>query len=222
MNRIGVLQGSYLGIYVNLVCTFWNYSPALNCRFCTTGENVGEHESADKAVSDVVETCRAAREESDVTFIHLNAGFQGTRGIQFAEPYIEAIKSEVGALVGAQLAPERDFSRYDRLIARGVDHVSFCLEFLDPEWFAKICPGKERVLGQRIFLESIEVLCEADAEGRGVRARSSPASNLSKRRCGRSMSLPTWVRSRQSASSGRRWARTWRSGRRPATRTCDG
>jgi hypothetical protein len=165
MNRIGVLQGSYLGIYVNLVCTFWNYSPALNCRFCTTGENVGEHESADKAISDVVETCRAAREESDVTFIHLNAGFQGTRGIQFAEPYIEAIKSEVGALVGAQLAPERDFSRYDRLIARGVDHVSFCLEFLDPGWFAKICPGKERVLGQRIFLESIEYCAKRMPKG---------------------------------------------------------
>jgi hypothetical protein len=155
MNRIGVLQGTYLGIYVNLVCTFWNYNPPLNCRFCTTGQNVGEHEAADKAVSDVVETCRAAREESGVTFVHLNAGFQGTRGIQFAEPYIEAIKAEVGALVGAQLAPERDFSRYDRLIALGVDHVSFCVEFLSPEWFARICPGKERVLGQQIFLDSL-------------------------------------------------------------------
>ena len=27
MNRIGVLQGTYLGIYVNPVCAFWNYSP---------------------------------------------------------------------------------------------------------------------------------------------------------------------------------------------------
>jgi hypothetical protein len=154
MNRVGVLQGTYLGIYVNMVCTFWNYSPALNCRFCTTGNNVGEHEVVDKAVSDVVEVARAARDESGVTFVHLNAGFQGTRGVQFAEPYIRALK-DLGVLVGAQLAPEKDFSRYDRLIDMGVDHVSFCLEFVSPEWFAKICPGKEKVLGQQLFFDSI-------------------------------------------------------------------
>ena len=41
------------------------------------------------------------------------------------------------------------------LIEMGVDHVSFCLEFVDPEWFARICPGKEKVLGQQIFFDSI-------------------------------------------------------------------
>jgi hypothetical protein len=156
MHRIGVLQGTYLGIYVNMVCTFWNYDPPLNCRFCTTGQNVGENEAEDKAVSDVVETCRAARDQSGVTFVHLNAGFQGTRGVQFAEPYIDAIKDQVGMLVGAQLAPEKDFSKYDRLIDHGVDHLSFCVELLDAEWFARICPGKTKVLGQKIFLDSIE------------------------------------------------------------------
>ncbi len=155
MNRIGVLQGTYLGIYVNMVCTFWNYQPSLNCRFCTTGNNVGEHEVVDKAVSDVVEVARAAKAESGITFVHLNAGFQGSRGVQFAEPYIRALKEEVGVLVGAQLAPEKDFSHYDRLVDLGVDHVSFCLEFIDPEWFRRICPGKEKVLGQQIFFDSI-------------------------------------------------------------------
>jgi hypothetical protein len=156
MNRIGVLQGTYLGIYVNMVCTFWNYSPSLNCRFCTTGNNVGDHEVVDKAVSDVVEVARAAKEESGVTFVHLNAGFQGSRGVQFAEPYVAALKEQVGVLVGAQLAPQKDFSHYDRLMALGVDHISFCLEFMEPEWFARICPGKELVLGQQIFFDSIE------------------------------------------------------------------
>ncbi len=155
MNRIGVMQGTYLGIYVNMVCTFWNYSPPLNCRFCTTGQNVGEHEAADKAVSDVVETALAAKQESGITFVHLNAGFQGTRGIQFAEPYIAAIKGQVGALVGAQLSPEKDFSRYDRLVDLGVDHLSFCVEFLNPDWFARICPGKAKMLGQQVFMDSI-------------------------------------------------------------------
>jgi hypothetical protein len=76
--------------------------------------------------------------------------------VQFAEPYIRAIKDQVGMLVGAQLAPEKDFSKYDRLIDHGVDHLSFCVELLDAEWFARICPGKTKVLGQKIFLDSIE------------------------------------------------------------------
>jgi hypothetical protein len=165
MNRIGVLQGTYLGIYVNMVCTFWNYQPSLNCRFCTTGNNVGEHEVVDKAVSDVVEVARAAKAESGVTFVHLNAGFQGSRGVQFAEPYIRALKEEVGVLVGAQLAPEKDFSHYDRLMDLGVDHVSFCLEFIDSEWFRRICPGKEKVLGQRIFFDSIAYCAKRMGKG---------------------------------------------------------
>lgn len=156
MNRVGVLQGTYLGIYVNPVCAFWNYEPAVNCRFCTTGANVGTAEIVDKTVSDVVETCWAAKRESGVTFVHLNGGFQGTRGISFIEPYVEAIKERVGLLVGVQLTPERDFARYDRLIDAGVDHVSLCVEVFDPEWFAWLCPGKNRVLGQQLFFDAMK------------------------------------------------------------------
>ena len=52
MSRIGVLQGTYLGIYVNPVCEFWKSD--LHCRFCTTGENVGSAEAATKTIDDVV------------------------------------------------------------------------------------------------------------------------------------------------------------------------
>jgi len=154
MSRIGVLQGTYLGIYINPICEFW--ASELNCRFCTTGQNVGATEARDKAVPDVVETCRAARDYSGATFVHLNGGFQGSRGIAMAEPYLRAIKKDVGMLVGVQLAPEKDFSRYDRLIDLGVDHLSFCVELLDPAWFARICPGKQRMLGQRLFFDAME------------------------------------------------------------------
>jgi hypothetical protein len=156
MSRIGVLQGTYLGIYINMICTFWNYAPAMNCRFCTTGQNVGVAEAADKSIADVVETCRAARDESGVTFVHLNGGFHGSRGLAFAAPYVEAIKKLGGLLVGVQLAPERDFSGYDRLIAAGVDHLSFCVEFFDPDWFARLCPGKARMLGHQLFFDAME------------------------------------------------------------------
>lgn len=156
MDRIGQLQGTYLGIYINPVCAFWNYSPALNCLFCTTGQNVGTNEAADKTIADVVETCRAAKAESGVTFVHLNGGFQGSRGLEFATPYVKAIKRDVGMLVGLQLAPEPVFARYDALIDAGVDHLSFCLELLDPDWFARICPGKERMHGQELFIDAMQ------------------------------------------------------------------
>jgi hypothetical protein len=156
MARVGVMQGSYLGIYVNPVCSFWKTDPRLNCRFCTTGANVGVSEAAAKSVEDVVETCWAAKEESNVTFVHLNGGFQGERGIDFIKPFVQAIKQRVGLLVGVQLAPERDFRRYDELAALGVDHLSFCLELLDPQWFAKVCPGKARVHGQALYFAALE------------------------------------------------------------------
>jgi hypothetical protein len=156
MSRIGVMQGTYLGIYINPVCAFWNYVPRQNCRFCTTGNNVGGIESAVKTVEDVVETCHAAQEDSGITFVHFNGGFQGSRGLAAAEPYVRAVKERVGLLVGLQLTPEKDFTRYDRLIDIGVDHFSFCLELFDPEWFARICPGKARTIGQSLFLEAMD------------------------------------------------------------------
>ena len=154
MNQIGVLQGTYLGIYINPVCAFWKSS--LECRFCTTGQNVGTAEAALKSVSDVVETCRAAKEHSGATFVHLNGGFEGGHGLEHLEPYVRAIKKDVGMLVGVQLTPERDLARYDRLIELGVDHFSFCVELIDPEWFARICPGKARTLGQDLFFVAME------------------------------------------------------------------
>ena len=154
MSRVGVLQGTYLGIYVNPVCEFWSHS--LNCRFCTTGQNVGGVETQNKTVQDVVDTCRAAKEHSGVTFVHLNGGFQGGHALEYIEPYVRAIKSQVGLLVGVQLTPERRFARYDRLIRLGVDHFSFCLELIDPAWFERICPGKARSIGQPLFFDLIE------------------------------------------------------------------
>jgi len=156
MSRVGVLQGTYLGVYINPVCAFWNYEPPLNCGFCTTGANVGCAESFSKSVDDVVETCHAAREESDVTFVHFNGGFQGSRGLRAAEPYVRAVKENVGLLVGVQLTPEKDFTAYDRLIDLGVDHFSFCVEFMDPDWFARVCPGKARMLGQALYFEAMD------------------------------------------------------------------
>ena len=41
MNRIGVLQGTYLGIYINMVCTFWNYKPVAELPVLHHGQQRG-------------------------------------------------------------------------------------------------------------------------------------------------------------------------------------
>ncbi len=156
MHKVGVLQGTYLGIYISNSCGFWYHSPSLNCKFCATGLNVGVNEVAVKDVDDVVDVARAAKEESGITFVHFNSGYQTDRDLDVAAPYVKAVKSRVGALVGLQLIPTLDFWKYDRLIDLGTDHFSFCYEFHNAEFFAKLLPGKQKLVGQETFFRALE------------------------------------------------------------------
>ncbi|HZP01473.1 MAG TPA: radical SAM protein [Terriglobia bacterium] len=165
MHKVGVLQGTYLGIYISNSCGFWYHSPPLNCRFCATGLNVGVNEVAVKEVGDVVEVAQAAKEESGVTFVHFNSGYQTDRDLDVAAPYVKAVKSRVGALVGLQLIPTLDFWKYDRLIDLGTDHFSFCYEFHNPEYFAKYLPGKQKLVGQETFFRALEYTCRQLPKG---------------------------------------------------------
>ena len=166
MSKVGVLQGTYLGIYVGRTCQFWSASPAMNCKFCATGLNVGVSEEAEKAVEDVVETALAAKAESSVTFVHFNSGDQAGGGLETVAPYVKAVKERVGALVGVQVLPSRDLSIYDRLIDLGVDHFSFCYEFQNPGWFAEVCPGKAKTLGQAAFFDAMAYCAKKMGKGR--------------------------------------------------------
>ena len=168
MREVGVLQGTYLGIYVSNSCMYWYKDEPRNCRFCTTGFNVGVNEVAVKDVRDVVETARRAKEESGATFVHFNTGYQNGRGLDQLAPYVKAVKEEVGALVGVQAVPpasEADFYKYDWLRDLGCDHFSFCFEFFDPEAFARWCPGKEETVGQEAFFRAMEYCQERMPRG---------------------------------------------------------
>ncbi len=156
MHRIGVLQGTYLGIYIANSCSYWFHETPLNCKFCTSGYNVGVNETAQKTVQEVVETAAAAKKESGITFVHLNSGFQNDRDLDLAGPYVKAIKENVGLLVGIQMVPTSNLWKYDWLIDLGTNHFSFCYEFHNPSYFAELCPGKEKTLGQKAFFKALE------------------------------------------------------------------
>lgn len=165
MHKVGVLQGTYLGIYISNSCGFWYHAPALNCRFCSTGLNVGVNEVAVKDIDDAVEVAQAAKDESGVTFVHFNSGYQKDRDLDVAAPYVKAIKSRVGALIGCQLIPTLDFWKYDRLVDLGADHFSFCYEFHNREYFAKYLPGKEKLVGQETFFRALEYTAKKLGKG---------------------------------------------------------
>jgi hypothetical protein len=177
MHRVGVLQGTYLAVYVGGTCGFWTERPVPRaCHFCTTGRNVGVQEERRKTIDDVVEVAAAARRESGVVFTHLNTGYSGegdatkrrVHGLAQAAPFVAALRERVGGYIGVQAppVPEACFEAYDGLIARGADHFSFCVEFEDPETFRALCPGKAETLGQAAFYRAMHYAARRLGRGR--------------------------------------------------------
>lgn len=176
MSRVGILQGTYLGVYVSNSCLYWNLPGSPACAFCTTGRNVGQVEESRKSVEDVVEVARAARDHSGSIFTHLNTGYhfedvdrlEPLHGLRQCEPFVKAIRAGVGGFIGVQAVPvpRRNFAEYDDLIAAGTDHFSFCYEFEDPDVFARLCPGKAKTVGQRAFFEAMEYAAKKLGPGR--------------------------------------------------------
>ena len=165
MPRIGVLQGSYLGIYVGKCCQFWKMDPPMACHFCATGQHVGIHEELEKTVEDVVETALMAKKESNVSFVHFNSGYQEEKDVETVYPFVKAVKKDVGALVGVQIVPPKDPKAYRPLIQAGVDHFSLCYELHNPKFFAKYLPGKEKFITQERFFRALEYLCKNMPKG---------------------------------------------------------
>ncbi|HHT9137487.1 MAG TPA: radical SAM protein [Candidatus Wunengus sp. YC60] len=166
MSRVGTMQGTYLAIYPAQVCGYWKPEDKVNCRFCSTGLNVGYSEEGEKRVQDVVETAIAAKKQEGVTFVHFNTGYYDGNELDVAEPYVRAIKEETGLLVGVQCPPCKELSKYDKLKALGVDHLSFCFELYNPEYFKKYCPGKHKTLTQKAFFDAMEYTSKLWGNGR--------------------------------------------------------
>jgi uncharacterized radical SAM superfamily protein len=166
MSRVGTMQGTYLAVYPAQVCGYWKPEDKVNCRFCSTGLNVGVSEEDEKRVQDVVETAITAKKQEGVTFVHFNTGYYDGKELEIIEPYVKAIKKETGLLVGVQSPPSRELAKYHSLKTLGVDHLSFCFELYNPEYFKKYCPGKHKTLTQQAFFDAMEYTSKLWGKGR--------------------------------------------------------
>ena len=158
MQRIGCLQGTYLGIYWGPRCQNWGPNGENEyCKFCTEGQNLGSQEEAEKSIEDVVETVLAARRESKITFVHINTGFIDSNDYWgLFEPVMRAVKERTGLLLGLQAPPDADFENYRKFKQLGVNNVSLCFEVIDDELFKEIGPGKARRSGLQRYLDAID------------------------------------------------------------------
>ena len=166
MSRIGLIQGTYLGIYPTRGCEFWQMTQPMNCKFCSLGLNLGCTEEYEKTAEEVLETVKAAQREEHITFVHFNTGYLFGEELEILEPYIKKVKEETGLLVGVQCPPSADLSKYNHLKAIGVDHVSFCLEIYNPDKFRHVCPGKHQYIGKERYLEATEYCVKVFGKGR--------------------------------------------------------
>jgi uncharacterized radical SAM superfamily protein len=158
MQRIGCLQGTYLGIYWGPRCQNWGPNGENEyCKFCTEGQNLGSQEEVDKSIEDVIETVLAARKESRITFVHINTGFIDSNDYWgLFEKVMRAVKERTGLLLGLQAPPDADFENYRKFKQLGVNNVSLCFEVIDEELFKEIGPGKARRSGLKRYLDAIE------------------------------------------------------------------
>ncbi|MCC6464782.1 MAG: hypothetical protein IT463_05525 [Planctomycetes bacterium] len=158
MQRIGCLQGTYLGVYWGPRCQNWGPRGENEfCKFCTEGQNLGTHEEVEKSIADVLETVLAARRESRITFVHVNTGFLDSNDYWglFAE-LLRELKQKTGLLLGLQAPPDADFENYRRFKKLGVNNLSFCFEVMDEALFKEIGPGKARRAGLQRYLDAID------------------------------------------------------------------
>jgi len=181
MSRVGVMQGTYLGIYPGKICRYWELKPRVNCKFCSVGLNIGAREEEEKSVADVLETVLAARAEEKITFVHFNTGYyEGDTYLDALEPYVRAVKERTGLLIGVQTPPHPDLKRYDRLRKMGVNNVSFCFEIWNDEIFEATCPGKAKHVGKQRYLDAIEYCARLfdTANGEIVAGLEPPESSI--------------------------------------------
>jgi len=158
MKRIGTLQGGYLAFFPTSSCEFWPDN--LNCRFCSTGLNLGTSEHRIKKVQEILEVAREAFKEKVASFIHVNIGFTQShdRGLLKLAPYIKALKKETDAIIICQCLPPKTNEWADYAYSIGVDSMSSNFEFYNIEIFKKYCPGKAKFIGHKRFFEWLEYL----------------------------------------------------------------
>ncbi len=164
MSQIGVLQGTFLAIDFGEPDRFWFSGPAPDSS--SGGSASASASSPAKNIEDIVETAAAAQKRSGITFALLRGESPGTGGLASILPYVQALKREVGVLVGVQCPPEDDLSMYQHGCSLGIDHLSFWFESLDANHVGQYARGAEAGSRRERCMRALEYSARILGKGR--------------------------------------------------------
>jgi len=155
-SKIGVFHGSYTVITPSPRCDFFNRG--IECRYCAGNFDVRGAENQVYSVEEVLETVDAVLKEGASGIIYLSTGFSPgpDGGIEFLKPYIKAIKKHHNCLVAVETLPPKEDRWIDETYALGADSVLYNLEIFDKELFEFLCPGREKLIGRKRYMDALE------------------------------------------------------------------
>jgi hypothetical protein len=119
------MLGSFLSIDIG---TPASWPPSTKTEGEAHGLNLSE-----VSIEDIVDTALAAQAECGITYAFLRGNLLGNGGLAGIFPCVQALKRDVGILVGVQFPPETDLSLYERARDLGVDHFSFLFDCFSDE-----------------------------------------------------------------------------------------
>ena len=153
---------------------------SMRCSFCAYGapnervrhfeQQIGEAALSPRAVERMQETLSAALAETPIRHIYLVGGSmtdwraEGERYLQLADAVQSANRHRIPVSCGSGALPKEQLARLHE--SGLVDHVCLNLEVWSESLFAKICPGKQRFVGYRRWIESLERAAELWGQGR--------------------------------------------------------
>lgn len=155
LSKIGLVHGGYVAITPATQCDFFN--KAIECRYCAGSPDIQGGKGRIYTVEEVLETVGAAHKEGKADIVYLSIGFSETPdgGIEFLKPYIRAIKKRFNTLIAVEALPPRENKWIDETYALGADSVLYNLEIFDERLFKEICPGRDRLIGRKRYLDAL-------------------------------------------------------------------
>lgn len=158
LSQLGQLCGDRLGIGLTNDCTYWQ-RPAKRCKFCSIGLNLGT-EQRRKLEAEIVEVVDAAFADSVAPARHVLLGGGTPLGTDAGADAIaeaaRAIRQRHDVSIYAMVAAPTDLTAIERLAEAGVDEVGMNLELVDPQFAARLIPGKHDELGLDHYLRALE------------------------------------------------------------------
>jgi hypothetical protein len=143
---------------------------SMRCSFCTYGSPDARTKALGQEMDRVAlpaltyrrmqETLGAALDESGIRHIYLVGGSmedwreEGERFIQVARSVQEVVNGQVPVTCGSGALPDESLETLHG--ERLVDNVCFNLEIWSEPLFSKVCPGKQRFVGYRRWIDSLE------------------------------------------------------------------